>query len=79
MTFYLEAIITKNININFKKSFFETVLGVTPYWDYKSFNAIHADNPGVYTSEKLIKLNTIERIYLNCDANEGSAVNGIRQ
>ena len=35
-----------------KKSFFHTLLGFTPHWDYKPTNAIHADSPGVYTSDK---------------------------
>ena len=43
-----------------KKSFFHTLLGFTPYWDFKPTNAIHADAPGVYTSDKFIlNLNTI--------------------
>ena len=33
-----------------EKSFFGTILGFRPYWDYKPTNAIHADSPGVYTS-----------------------------
>ena len=35
-----------------EKFFFNTLSGFTPYWDYKPTNAIHADNPGVYTSGK---------------------------
>ena len=43
-----------------KKSFFHTIFGFVPYWDYKPTNAIHADAPGVYTSDKIIlKLNII--------------------
>ena len=30
-----------------EKSFFHTILGFTPYWDYKPTNAIFADAPGV--------------------------------
>ena len=53
------------------KSFFHTLLGFTPYWDYK---------PGVYSSDKVIlNLNTINKIHLKCDAIDGSVVNGIRQ
>ena len=33
-----------------KKPFLHTLLGFTPYWDYKPTNAIHADSSGVYTS-----------------------------
>ena len=38
---------------NFERSgfdqlpFFNILLGVTPYWDYKPTKAIHADSPGV--------------------------------
>ena len=39
----------------YEKSFFSTVLGFTPFWDYKPTNAIHADRPGVWTGEKKIK------------------------
>ena len=42
-----------------KKSFFHTLLKFEPNWDYKPTNAIHADSPGVYTSDKIISnLNT---------------------
>ena len=37
-----------------KKSFFHTLFGFTPYWDYKPTNDTHADAPGVYTSDKII-------------------------
>ena len=48
-----------------KKSFFHTILGFDPHWDYKPTNAIHADSPGVYTSDKIIlNLNTIDKIHL---------------
>ena len=54
-----------------KKSFFHTLLGFTPYWDYK---------PGVYTSNKIIlNLNTINKIHLKCDIIDGSIQDGIRQ
>ena len=36
-----------------KKSFFNTLLGFTPYWDSKPTNAFNADALGVYTSVKL--------------------------
>ena len=61
-----------------KKSFFHTLLGFIPYWDYKPTNAIHA--PGVYTSDKIIlNLNTINKIHLKCDIFDGSFQDGIRQ
>ena len=63
-----------------KKSFFHTILGFAPYWDYKPTNAIHADSPGVYTSDKIIlNLNTIKKIHLKCDCSDGSIQDGVRQ
>ena len=63
-----------------KKSFFHTILGFTPYWDYKPTNDIHADAPGVYTSDKVIlNLNTINKIHLKCDIIDGSIQDGVRQ
>ena len=63
-----------------EKSFFHTLLGFDPYWDYKPTNAIHADTPGVYTSDKIIlNLNTINKIHLKCDIIDGSIQDGIRQ
>ena len=63
-----------------KKSFFHTLLGFTSYWDYKPTNDIHADAPGVYTSDKIILyLNTIDKIHLECDIIEGSIQDGLRQ
>ena len=54
-----------------KKSFFHTLLGFTPYWDYK---------PGDYTSDKIIlNLNTVNKIHLKCDIIDGSIQDGIRQ
>ena len=54
-----------------KRSFFHTLLGFIPYWDYKS--------PGVYNSDKILNLNTTNKIHLKCDVIDGSVVNGIRQ
>ena len=63
-----------------KKSFFHTLLGFTPYWDYKPTNAIHADSSGVYTKDKIIlNLNTIDKIQLKCDCIDGSIQDGLRQ
>ena len=63
-----------------KNSFFHTLLGFTPYWDYKPTNAIHADAPGVYTSDKnILNLNTINKIHLKCDCIDGSIQDGVRQ
>ena len=63
-----------------KNRFFYTILGFDPCWDYKPTNAIHADPPGVYTSDKIIlNLNTINKIHLKCDCIDGSVVDGVRQ
>ena len=55
------------------------LLGFTPYWDYKPTNAFHADSSGVYTNDKILKLNTKNKIHLKCDSIDGSVINGIRQ
>ena len=54
-----------------KQSFFHTLLGFTAYWDYKI--------PGVYTSDKILNLNTTNKIHLKCDCIDGSIQDGIRQ
>ena len=54
-----------------ERSFFHTLLGFTPYWDYKP--------PGVYTSDKILNLNTVNKIHLKCDVIDGSVVDGVRQ
>ena len=63
-----------------KQSFFHTLLGFSPYWDYKPNNSSHVLIPGVYHSDKIIlNLNTIDKIHLKCDAINGSIVDGVRQ
>ena len=54
-----------------KKSFFHTLLGHDPYFDYKV--------PGVYTSDKILNLNTTNKIHLKCDCIDGSIQDGLRQ
>ena len=54
-----------------ERSFFHTLLGFTPYWDYKP--------SGVYTSDKILNLNTIIKIHLKCDCIDGSIQDGVRQ
>ena len=61
------------------KSFFHTLLGFTPYWDYKPTKAIHADSPGVYTNDKFLNLNTKSKFQLKCDVIDGSIQNALRQ
>ena len=63
-----------------KKPFFHTLLDFTPYWDYKPTNAIHADSPGDYTSDKIIlNSNTIDKIHIKCNAIDGCIEDGVRQ
>ena len=47
------------------------------YWDYKPTNAIHADSPGVYTSDRILGLSTITKIHMKCDVFDGSEIKGI--
>ena len=54
-------------------------MGFTAYWDYKPTIAIHADSPGVYTSDKILNLSTIDEILLKCDVIDGSISDGVRQ
>ena len=54
-----------------KKTFFHTLSGHDPYFDYKV--------PGDYTSDKISNLNTRNKIYLKCDCIDGSIQNGLRQ
>ena len=54
-----------------ERSFFHTIIGFIPYWDYKP--------SGVYTCDKVLNLNTINKIHLKCDIINGSVMNGIRQ
>ena len=63
-----------------KQSFFHTLLGFSPYWDYKPNNSNHVLIPGVYPSDKIIlNLNTIDKIQLKCDCNDGSIQDGVSQ
>ena len=54
-----------------EKSFFSTLLGFTPGWDYKDYNQ--------YLSQKIVNLSSTNKIHLKCDAIDGSVVNGIRE
>ena len=54
-----------------EKSFFSTILGFTPGWDYKHYNQ--------YLSRKIVNLNNTNKIHLKCDCFDGSVVNGNRQ
>ena len=54
-----------------EKSFFSTILGFTPGWDYKHYNK--------YISQKIVNLSNTNKIDLKYDAIDGSVVNGVRQ
>ena len=54
-----------------EKSFFSTILGFTPGWDYKHYNQ--------YQSQKIVKLNNTNKIHLKCDCIDGSIQDGVRQ
>ena len=54
-----------------EKSFFSTILGFTPGWDYKHYKK--------YTSQKLVNLGSANNIHLKCDCIDGSVLNGLRQ
>ena len=62
-----------------KNSFFQTFLKFESYRDYKPTNAIHADSPVVYTSDKNSNLYTRNKIHSKCDVIDGSVVNVLRQ
>ena len=53
-------------------------MGFNPFWDYKPTNTNHVDSLGVYTSKKILKSNTIDKIHLKCDVLDGSVVNALR-
>ena len=54
-----------------EKSFFSTVLSLTPGWDYKHYNK--------YISQKILNLGSTNKIHLKCDTIDGSVVDGVRQ
>ena len=54
-----------------EKSFFSTILGFTPGWDYKHYNR--------YISQKIENLSSTNKIHLKFDVIDGSVVNGVRQ
>ena len=63
-----------------RQSFFHTLLGFSPYMDYKPNNSNHVLIPGVYPSDKIIlNLYTRDKIHLKCDCIDGSIQDGVRQ
>ena len=61
-----------------EKSFFNT-LRFTPNWDCKPSNSLHVHSPGVYTSDKILNLSTIDKTLLKCDCIDGSILDGVGQ
>ena len=60
------------IDIRFdENSFFSTILGFTPGWDYKHYNQ--------YLGQEIVNLTSTNKIHLKCDVIDGSIVNGDRQ
>ena len=55
-----------------KKSFLNTILGFTPYWDYKHFG-------NEYYSEKNRNLSKFNEILSKCDCIDGSVIKGVKQ
>ena len=62
-----------------ERSFFHTLLGFTPYWDYNPTSSNHVGIQGVYTSDKILNLSTTNKIHMKCDCIDGTVLNGIRQ
>ena len=61
------------------RSFFDTFLGFTPFWDYKPTNSNRDGIPGVYTSKKILNSSSTNKIHLKCDFIDGSIQDGLRQ
>ena len=59
--------------------FFHTLLGFTPFWDYKPTNSNRDVIPGVYTSNKILNLSSTNKTHLKCDCIDGSIQDGVRQ
>ena len=59
------------ISVRFnEKSFFSTILGFTSGWDFKNYFE--------YTRQKIVNINSTNKIHLKCDCIDGSVPNGIR-
>ena len=54
-----------------EKSFFSTILGFTPGWDYKHYNK--------YISQKLVNLTSTNKVHLKFDCIDGKIQNGLKQ
>ena len=54
-----------------EKSFYSTILGFTPGWDYKQYNE--------YISQNIVNLTSTNKIRLKCECIDGIIQNGLRQ
>ena len=61
------------------RSFFHTLLGFAPYWDYKPTNSNRDGNPGVYTGNKILNLSSTNKTHILSDCVDGSIQDGVRQ
>ena len=62
-----------------KISFFNTLLGFSPYWDYKPRNSTYPELQGIYTSDEVLNINTIDEIHSKYNGIDGSIQNGLSQ
>ena len=54
-----------------EKSFFSAIFGFKPFWDFKHYNE--------YISQKIVNLNTTNKVLLKFDVITGVIVSGLRQ
>ena len=75
-----ELILSLFVMLSFnEKSIFNILMGFTPYWDYKPTTVFHAYSTGIYTTDKILTLNTIDKIHLKFDVIDSSIVSGLKQ
>ena len=73
ITMKTKLVVRPNIvDIRFdENSFFGTILGFNPYWDFKHYNE--------YISQKIVNLNATNKIHLKCDFIDSSIQIDLRQ
>ena len=72
ITMKTKLFVGTSIAIKFdEQSFFISILGFTPGWDYKPYNE--------HMGQKIINLSTTNKIHLKCDCIDGSVIDGLRQ
>ena len=62
-----------------RNRFFHTLLKFDPYWAYKPTNVFNSIAPGTYINDSVLNLNTINKVFPNCDCIDGSIQDGVRQ